>query len=124
GRASAFWQLFDFKLAAGEKIRLPVLGGSLDEALESGLLKTEQRNGKAALTYGGRWFPLRPESADLKDQHYELVNWKDVFARVSYRRFFDIADLICLRVEDEENFALVHKKLFALLGELPSVAGV
>ncbi len=44
----------------------------------------------------------------LAAQPYRLAVWRLAPEAVNYRRFFDIADLAALRVEDEEVFAAVH----------------
>jgi (1->4)-alpha-D-glucan 1-alpha-D-glucosylmutase len=53
------------------------------------------------------------EDADALDaflelQHYRLARWRVAGQELGYRRFFDIDDLIGLRVEDPEVFADSH----------------
>jgi (1->4)-alpha-D-glucan 1-alpha-D-glucosylmutase len=44
-------------------------------------------------------------------QHYELVNWTRGDAELNYRRFFSIADLAGVRVEDPEVFDATHAEI-------------
>ncbi|MEC9373692.1 MAG: alpha-amylase family glycosyl hydrolase, partial [Planctomycetota bacterium] len=52
--------------------------------------------------------------AFLDSQPWIAMHWREGLAKINYRRFFDIADLVCLRMEDERVFDLTH----ALIGEL------
>ncbi len=45
----------------------------------------------------------------LSSQVYALAYWRDAFDQISYRRFFDILGLICLRQELPEVFGETHK---------------
>ena len=47
----------------------------------------------------------------FSQQIYALENWKTAYNIINYRRFFDILDLICLRMEDEEVFESTHRLL-------------
>jgi (1->4)-alpha-D-glucan 1-alpha-D-glucosylmutase len=44
-------------------------------------------------------------------QHYRLARWRVADQELGYRRFFDIDDLIGLRVEDQEVFADSHRRI-------------
>src|SRR5581483_6859581 len=71
------------------------------------------------LAYWDRSFPLRGEHAEqptvdeldalLREQAYKLAYWKTASPEINYRRFFDINDLIGVRVEDPAVFALTHE---------------
>ncbi|MGE5765693.1 MAG: malto-oligosyltrehalose synthase [Bacteroidota bacterium] len=50
-------------------------------------------------------------------QVWRLAHWRLAREALSHRRFFEIAELIGLRVEDPAVFAKVHRRLFALIGE-------
>ena len=56
-------------------------------------------------------------------QIWRLVHWRLAREALTYRRFFEIAELICLRVEDPTVFAAVHERLFQLIaaGKISSV---
>jgi (1->4)-alpha-D-glucan 1-alpha-D-glucosylmutase len=53
----------------------------------------------------------------LGQQSYRLAFWKMAFEEINYRRFFDINDLICVRVELEDVFTARHHVIFQLLAE-------
>ncbi|HEY0455566.1 MAG TPA: malto-oligosyltrehalose synthase, partial [Verrucomicrobiae bacterium] len=56
-------------------------------------------------------------NALLREQHYRLAYWKVAPEEITYRRFFDVAGLVCLRMERPEVFEAVHEYLFQLLQE-------
>lgn len=61
-----------------------------------------------------------PESFDeldrvLEDQWYRLAYWRTAGEAINYRRFFDVTDLVGVRVEDPEVFEQRHELLFELL---------
>jgi (1->4)-alpha-D-glucan 1-alpha-D-glucosylmutase len=45
----------------------------------------------------------------LERQHYVLDYWRHASRDINYRRFFDVNELIALKVEDEEVFEATHK---------------
>lgn len=51
----------------------------------------------------------------LSAQHYRLAHWKVGPAEINYRRFFDITDLISLRMELPDVFSATHKLVFDLI---------
>lgn len=61
-----------------------------------------------------------PKSFDLLDallagQAYRLAYWRMAAEEIDYRRFFDIGDLIGVRVEDPEVFDFRHREVFQLV---------
>jgi len=56
-------------------------------------------------------------------QIWRLSHWRLARVALTYRRFFEIAELICLRVEDPAVFDAVHHRLFDLISS-GRVAGV
>ena len=50
-------------------------------------------------------------------QVWQLAHWRLAREALTYRRFFEIADLVCLRVEDAAVFDAVHARLLSLIGE-------
>jgi (1->4)-alpha-D-glucan 1-alpha-D-glucosylmutase len=61
-----------------------------------------------------------PESFDrldalLSEQAYRLAHWRTAAWKINYRRFFDINDLIGLRVEEPEVFQARHAPIFRLI---------
>jgi (1->4)-alpha-D-glucan 1-alpha-D-glucosylmutase len=53
----------------------------------------------------------------LEAQVYRLANWRVSGEEINYRRFFDINDLIGLRMENPRVFAATHELLRRLLAE-------
>jgi (1->4)-alpha-D-glucan 1-alpha-D-glucosylmutase len=51
----------------------------------------------------------------LSEQFYVLTFWLDAFGEINYRRFFDILDLIGLRMEEQEVFEETHRLILDLL---------
>jgi len=51
----------------------------------------------------------------LDAQHYQLVSFRRGWSDVNYRRFFDVADLVGLRMEDPEVFAATHALILRLV---------
>lgn len=126
GPASEHARTFDTPWAHGEsgRLRLPVLGDSLDHVLARNELTIDTRDGVPVIEYFDRWFPVpaaahaqaRAAARDPERMRalvdslpYELAHWKCVAEEVCYRRFFDISDLIGLRVEDAGVFARTHE---------------
>jgi (1->4)-alpha-D-glucan 1-alpha-D-glucosylmutase len=102
GRASRFARWFDIDWDAGDKVLLPILGRPLDEVLAAGELL---RDGDAF-----RYFSHRLPAVDggLERQHWQLAWWRSAGDRINWRRFFDINELVCLRMEEPEAFEAVH----------------
>ncbi|MEW6156724.1 MAG: malto-oligosyltrehalose synthase [Verrucomicrobiota bacterium] len=74
------------------------------EALDSALNKLNGRPGDA-------------QSFDALDrfiqaQHYQLHFWRTGLSKVKYRRFFDVSDLVALRMENPAVFDRAHHQLF------------
>lgn len=60
----------------------------------------------------------RSHVAKLHDlQPWRLIGWRDAGRALSYRRFFEIAGLAGLRVEDNHVFDAVHRLTFTLIEE-------
>jgi (1->4)-alpha-D-glucan 1-alpha-D-glucosylmutase len=53
----------------------------------------------------------------LDGQRYELASFRGGSAEVNYRRFFDVADLVALRMEDPEVFAETHALVLRLVAD-------
>ena len=47
-------------------------------------------------------------------QYYQPVYWRDTRNQLNYRRFFDINNLVSLRIEDEAVFRAVHARVLEL----------
>ena len=99
---------------ADEPVLVPVLGAPLDEELRAGALEVRRReDGTAVLGYHDRELPVRPDDPDPDDpvaavvarQHHRPTWWRE---GGNYRRFFDIDDLVGVRVEDPAVFDRTH----------------
>jgi (1->4)-alpha-D-glucan 1-alpha-D-glucosylmutase len=60
-----------------------------------------------------RSFDRLHELIDL--QHYRLAFWRVGPHEINYRRFFDVTELVSVRVEDEKVFHATHKLLINLV---------
>lgn len=137
GQGSRFARFFDIDWGAGRgRVLLPVLAAPLGEVIDSGELAVRPREAPSSdcedlfLSYRDRSFPLSPETEVtesivelLETQHYRLAYWKVAPYEVNYRRFFDINDLVGVRVEDPEVYRSTHLLTLRLGGD-PRVAGV
>jgi len=58
-----------------------------------------------------------PDELDalLRRQHYRIAHWRTAARDIDYRRFFDINELVGLRVEDPEVFNAVHERVIGWL---------
>lgn len=69
------------------------------------------------LKQNAAFFSAHPERLErlLEQQHYRLEYWKTGEAEINYRRFFDISELVSLRIEHPRVFAARHELLFRLV---------
>ncbi len=117
--ATAHWFDIDWK-AGGGRLGLPILGGTLQEALDAGEIVLGEHDGEPVVRYFDHVLPvaLGTEGDDvvevLQRQHYQLANWRDTDAMLNYRRFFDIDELIAVRVELPDVFEATHRLLLDL----------
>ena len=120
GRASRYASWFDVDWSAGPII-LPVLPDDRPD------LRLVRDGARVMAEHADRRFPLAPGTepseaqiaavaadperldALLAGQHYRLASWRAAADRLTYRRFFDINDLVGLRVEDGAVFAATHR---------------
>lgn len=59
----------------------------------------------------------------LNGQAYRLAHWRVSAEEINYRRFFDVNELVGLRMENPKVFAATHKLIRRLLGE-GSISGL
>ena len=118
GRASHYADFFVvYWESEGGKIVLPILGQSLDQAIAEGGVSCDG----VSLNAGGVRLPLAPGTSGgavrrvLDQQYYRLSCWRD--DTPNYRRFFEINDLIGMRVEDPAVFEATHALFLRLLAE-------
>jgi (1->4)-alpha-D-glucan 1-alpha-D-glucosylmutase len=121
GRGSETAHWFDVDWDAGHgRLGLPILGGTLEEALEAGEISLGEHDGQPVVRYHDHVLPVAPgtEGGDvaevLAQQHYVLANWRDSDAMLNYRRFFDVTELIAVRVELPDVFEATHRLLLDL----------
>jgi (1->4)-alpha-D-glucan 1-alpha-D-glucosylmutase len=129
GRDSPHAEAFDidWEFGAG-RVRVPVLGGTLDDVLAADELSIDATPAPDApdgvLRYFDHEFPLAPGSADgagvravLDAQNFELRHWKDEATDLNYRRFFAITTLPAVRVERPDTFDATHAEVLRWIGE-------
>ncbi len=138
GRDGPYASYFDIDWGPPERrmrgvILLPVLGDRYGVVLGSGELRIVEHDGGHALAYHDHLFPLAPGSLDgidvsraerdpallhevLERQHYRLAYWRSD-RELNYRRFFDVNELIALRMERKDVFEDVHALPLRLMRE-------
>jgi (1->4)-alpha-D-glucan 1-alpha-D-glucosylmutase len=147
GKKSAYWKVFDFKTSDPVKtpIVLPVLGKPCHTALLSNEISLVRYKGEWAVKYFESYFPLNKASEKLlaqnksktlsnvplkiltqvlEQQYYSLQDWRTGSRSINYRRFFDVNELIALRMEDPKVFSWFHKKLFSLMKKHSEIQGL
>lgn len=128
GRASEAARWFDIDWDAQEgRVLMPVLGGSLEEALSAGELSVARDGGvggdETVLRYYDHEYPVAAGTEDLPladlvaAQPYRLTFWRDGATDLNYRRFFDVTSLKAVRVEDPDVFEATHRLLLDLHAE-------
>lgn len=62
---------------------------------------------------------LSQDAAHLEDvherQHFELIHWREAPKRLSYRRFFEVTELVGVNVEDDKVFEDSHRLILELV---------
>ena len=128
--------------ALQNKVLLPVLEDHYGKVLESRKLRLAFDNGKFFIAYHDRNFPVRAESvpagnaeavlkelngtpgnarsfdkldAVIERQHYRLAYWKVASEEINYRRFFDVTEMVALKMELPEVFQETHRLIFEWL---------
>jgi malto-oligosyltrehalose synthase len=111
----------------GGKLLVPVLGRPYGEVLTAGELSVVE-GPEPEIAYYEHRFPVAPETwpgappatpealhALLEAQHYRLAWWRCGDAMLNWRRYFDITELVGLRVEDPAVFEATHAKILELV---------
>ncbi|MBV8826699.1 MAG: malto-oligosyltrehalose synthase [Bradyrhizobiaceae bacterium] len=147
GRTSAHAHYFDIDWEPDDrelhgKILVPVLGRSCAEALGAGEIKlTHDASRGCVIKYFEHAFPVAradwneieraglaaydPADADGRDrlaallarQHYRLAYWRVANDEINWRRFFDINELIGVKVEHDDVFEATHAAILRLYAE-------
>ncbi len=132
GPASRYATYFDVELA--DPVVLPVLPDDYRRVLDAGGIRLARDGARLRFEHGERRFPLDPRTAapilasPTRTREVAAINadpdrldallasstigWHrggPRFSELRYRRFFDVNDLIGLRVEDPAVFADVHR---------------
>jgi (1->4)-alpha-D-glucan 1-alpha-D-glucosylmutase len=125
GPTSQYANWFDIDwMAQDNRMLLPILGDAPEFCLtDLGVEADGGPDGEPALRYFDHVLPLRPGTAGLpmreliESQHYRLTSWRDAPSELNWRRFFNIATLIGVRVEDPAVFDATHKVIVRLVAE-------
>lgn len=126
---TADWFDIDWK-AGGGRLGLAILGDTLETVLAAGELTLDEIDDPAnpgmttrVIRYHEHVLPTALGSADAPDaavrdvldrQHYRLTSWRDKDDVLNYRRFFDVDQLIAVRVELDDVFDATHATLLEL----------
>jgi len=125
GRDSPHATWFDIDWAAQDaRMLMPILGGPLESCLDDLWVEPEGGpDGEPVLRYFDNVLPLRagtvrlPMRGLLESQNYRLTWWQDAATELNYRRFFNIASLIAIRVEDRAVFDATHEVIVRLVAD-------
>ncbi|MCR2763673.1 malto-oligosyltrehalose synthase [Microbacterium sp. zg.B48] len=143
GRDSRYAEAFDIDWEYGAgRIRVPILGASLDEVIAAGEVAIEPGDAVGgahgvARFYGQHVLPLAPDSipfpvvgagsARLDDpdvmrrvlagQHWEAMFWRREAGELNYRRFFAVTTLAGVRVEIPWVFDESHAEILRWVRE-------
>ncbi|MEM9608003.1 MAG: malto-oligosyltrehalose synthase [Actinomycetota bacterium] len=143
GPVSEHARFFDIDWASAERrlgrpvVMVPLLGDHLGRLGEAGEVRLDRIDGDVYASVHGLSWPMRPESqaeligvdldalaadADrlwtlLEEQHVRPVWWRMGEAELDYRRFFDVDQLMAVRVEDEEVFDATHATVLGWLAD-------
>jgi (1->4)-alpha-D-glucan 1-alpha-D-glucosylmutase len=117
------------------KILVPVLGDHYGRVLEAGELQLVESGDELVVRYYDHEAPIAPGSRDqlpgsgsldvinkepallhllLENQHFRLAYWRTDL-ELNYRRFFDINELVALRMEEADVFEQVHAVALSLV---------
>ncbi|WP_276121941.1 malto-oligosyltrehalose synthase [Pararhizobium qamdonense] len=141
GEHSPYARHFDIDWS--NKLTLPVLGKDLGPAIAANEVRLvrDPRDRSLAVAYFETMFPISDETAAmvsamvnrddskldeissrpekmqalLAAQHWMLMNYKEAASNLSYRRFFEVAGLVGMKVEDERVFQDTHRLILDLV---------
>ena len=120
GQESRYAQHFDIDWSAGRLV-LPWLPRPVKAMLVDGALRVEpdERLG-AVLIAGDVRLPLRGGAEGtveevLERQCWQLADWQAGSDCITHRRFFNITELICMRVDREDVFDDMHRLILGLI---------
>jgi (1->4)-alpha-D-glucan 1-alpha-D-glucosylmutase len=131
GRASRYAHFFDIDWDRGNgKLLLPVLGTDLDRAVQNGELRLTRATDGCWLVYYEQRLPVANPPSDLEQVNasppallafietlpYRPCLWNAPHPH-NFRRFFNINDLVGVRVEEPSVFAQTHELVLAWVRE-------
>ena len=111
----------------GDRVLLPVLGDELRRVIDRREIVVAAEGGRHRVRYFENSFPVGPGTIDedtlrraelegsdalervVNAQHYRLTFWRRGAREINYRRFFDINELVALRMEDPNVFEQTHR---------------
>ncbi|MFZ5597281.1 MAG: malto-oligosyltrehalose synthase [Bacillota bacterium] len=104
---------------AAERDRCRNMAALLWELYRSDTCVSEYINGKIKEINGIKGVPesFNRLNSLLGRQWYRLAWWKTANGEINYRRFFDVTDLVSLRMEVREVFDRTHGLILKLAGE-------
>ena len=84
-----------------------------------GRLAEQQEHAREAIDGVVAWVNLQPNRLDglLDRQHYRLARWQAAADDLDYRRFFDINELVAVRIEEPEVFEATHELVLRWVAE-------
>lgn len=124
------------------RLVLPVLGAPYHEVLDRGELRLAHTGDGMVVKYYEHSWPIAspvasPNASEgpgaeralgegeateaeaiaalLERQRYQLGYWRVAAQKINYRRFFDISDLVGVRVEEPDVFDLTHCMILCLI---------
>ena len=133
--------------ASRDKVLLPVLEDDYEKVLQAGKLWLVFENGKFFLAYYAKKFPINtgtiaaggidnpgkmPDELNgtagnahsfdkldslIQRQNYRLAYWRDGAKEINYRRFFDVTEMVALKMELPEVFRETHQLVFEWLAD-------
>lgn len=134
GDQSKYAAFFDINISNNQQLMVPFLGDDLQHVIRNEELKIISVKDEFFLSYGGSNWPLKSSSnlklkkkgpSEFNDPHviaeiaaeqfYRLCNWQETNRKINYRRFFTVNSLICLNIQDEENFKIYHQYILDLV---------
>ncbi|UKT65685.1 malto-oligosyltrehalose synthase [Pedobacter mucosus] len=135
GEKSDFATFFDINFSIDKRLMVPFLGENLDVAINNGTVKIVKVEERYFLNSSGSNWPINLDASSVilekgmdtinenplelqaiaNLQFYQLCNWQETNFKINYRRFFTVNNLICLNIQNENNFNIYHKYIFELI---------
>jgi (1->4)-alpha-D-glucan 1-alpha-D-glucosylmutase len=125
GEESPYATFFDVNWES-KKVLLPILGRPYGEVLENHELVLRVEGERPVIQYFEQKLPVAAGAENLSldavdqvlsQQHYRLAFWRKAADAINYRRFFDISDLIGVRIERKEVFEATHSYALKLVAD-------